>query len=228
MLDNTKPQAGFTIPELVVTLSVFGILSVAMMTAIVNYYSTIVRNNIAINMTVTSQNFLRTTVERIRYSSGVSSTNSLSNTAQGGTTTAGFWNTGNTNFVIVIQVPAIDQVTSEQIVSSATGDTYLNELVYYRESNNLKLQTLAANTGADGTNSLSSTCSVAQPGCPGDKIILEDLDTISFVFYDKNIDVTPTPDEAKSIYITLTTSRDSFFDPVELTNSIRVTLRNNE
>lgn len=229
MSDNIKNlQHGFTIPELVVTMSVFGILSVAMMGAIVNYYATIIRNDISINMTVQSQNFLRTTVERIRYSSGVRSTNQLSNIAKGGSTTTSYWNTGNANFVIVIEVPAVDQNTNEQIINSATGDTYLNELVYYRNGNNLNLQILAANTGTDGTNSLSTTCQIEQPGCRADRTILENLDTISFIFYDKNIDVTPTPDEAKSIHISLTTRKDTFFGQINLTNGLRVTLRNNE
>lgn len=228
MSDNTrdKRQLGFTIPELIVVLSVFGILSIAFLGIMTNLFGSVNKNNVSLNMTVQSQDFLRATVERIRYSSGVSSTNTLSNTGVGGTTGAGYWNTSNTNFVIVIRTPALDASTQSRIINSTTGDPYLNELVYYRDGNNLKLQVLAANTGTDGTNSQSSTCAVATPSCRADRVILEHLDSINFVFYDRNVDVTPTPDQAKSIYIDLVTKQNTVQGEVELNNAIRVTLRN--
>lgn len=223
MSDNTNysNQSGYTLPELVVTMSVFAILSVGLLTIMMTFFTTIIRNTKFVDMTVASQNFLRTTQENMRYGAGVRSINTISdaNAPSGG------WNTSNSIFVIIIAVPAVDS-DREYIIDSLTGEPYMNELVYYRDGNNLMQRTLA-HTGAVG-NSLTTSCpaSLASSSCPADKQLLEHLDTIDFTFYDQDNATTVDPLLARSVVVDLDVSQDSFGDPLTLGNTVRVTLRN--
>jgi prepilin-type N-terminal cleavage/methylation domain-containing protein len=222
VLDNTKNhQKGFSLPELMVVLTVFGILSVSLLAIISNYFGIIARNNSLVDMTVASQDFLRATEENIRFGAGVRQTNEISDTNAPG----GAWNTDDTNFVIIIAVPAVDN-DRNYIIDSATGEPYMNELVYYRDSSNLLQRTLA-HPSASG-NILTTSCppGSASTSCPADKSLLEYLDTINFIFYDQDDVITTDPLLARSVEINLRVARDSFGSPLTLDNKLRVTLRN--
>jgi type II secretory pathway pseudopilin PulG len=214
-------QSGFTIVELTLALSVFAVLSVSMLAIIMTFFTTIIRNSVFVDMTVASQNFLRSTEENIRYGAGVRQTNTIIDANAPG---AG-WNTSNTSFVIIIAVPAQDS-NREYIIDPVTGGPYFNELVYYR-SGGLLLQRTLANPSATG-NTLTTSCppASASVSCPADKELLVDLNTIAFVFYDQDNVVTTDPLLARSVEINLQTSKDSFGDPLTLSNTVRVTLRN--
>lgn len=220
MLANTK-QSGYTLPELVVVFTVFGILSVGLLGIFVNYFAVIMRNNALVDMTVSAQGFLSASEENIRYGAGVRQTSLLpdANAPSGG------WNTSNTTFVIIIAVPAIDTARN-YINDPATGNPYNNELVYYREGD-LLLQRVLANPEAIG-NSTVTTCPRASaiPGCPPDRELLQNLDTIDFVFYDQQDSITPDPLLARSVAINLTTTKVMLGDSVSLDNTVRVTFRN--
>lgn len=218
MSDNTK---GFTIPELVISITLIGIISVSLLAIFVNYFTIITRNNMVIDMTVDSQNLLRSTVEELRYGAGVRQANTISdpNGPPGG------WNTSNANFVIIIAVPAIDS-NRNYIIDSDTGSPYNNELVYFKEGTTLYKRTLA-HPNAIG-NSLQTSCpsASASPSCPADKKLIEHVDSMVFTLYDQDDVTTTDPLLARSVKIDLSMERDTFGEPLTLDNSIRVTLRN--
>ncbi len=224
MLDNTnnkKLEAGFTIPELAISITVVGIIMVGLLSAVTYYFANMTRNNNFIEMTVNSQNFLRTTVEELRYGAGVRQSNTItdSNAPVDG------WDTSNDDFVIVIAVPAVDS-DRNYIIDPLTGEPYNNELVYYRQSDNLYRRTLAHPDA--GGNILTTSCpeSAASSTCPADKELVEYLDDIVFVLYDQDNATTTDPLLARSVEINLTLSRDTFGQPQTLNNTIRTTLRN--
>lgn len=218
---NTNKQSGFTIPELIIVISVFAILSVSLLAISVNFFAVMIRNNTRVDMTVASQGFLRSTEENLRFGAGVRQTNQIADTNAPG----GAWNTDDTNFVIIIAVPAVD-IDREYIIDSGTGEPYMNELVYYRDGNDLLQRTLA-HPSAVG-NLLITSCpeASASPSCPADKQLLENLSTITFTFYDQDDSLTTDPLLARSIDISLVVSKDTFGNPLTLDNTVRVTLRN--
>lgn len=218
MSDNTK---GFTIPELVISITLIGIISVSLLAIFVNYFTIITRNNMVIDMTVDSQNLLRSTVEELRYGAGVRQANTIAdpNGPPGG------WNTSNANFVIIIAVPAIDS-NRNYIINSDTGSPYNNELVYFKEGSILYKRTLA-HPNATG-NSLKTSCPAASagPSCPADKKLIEHVEDMVFTLYNQDDATTTDPLLARSVKIDLSMKRDTFGEPLTLDNSIRVTLRN--
>lgn len=219
MSDNNK---GFTLPELVISISVMGILSVSLFSAMTYYFANITRNNLLIAMTTDSQNLLRTTVEHLRYGAGVRQTNSITDA----NAPVGGWNTSNANFVIIIATPAVD-ASNEYIIDASTGAPYNNELVYFRQGNTLYKRTLAHPDATGNTASTSCPEALASASCPADIELINDLNSMVFTLYDQDDVVTNDPLAARSVKIDLSLYKDTFGPPLTLDNSIRVTLRNN-
>lgn len=216
-----KSSKGSTLVELLVIITVTSILAIVFLDTITNFYSVITRNNASSDLTITSQNLLRSTVETLRVGDGVRQTNSISDANAPG----GGWSTSNSDFVIVIASPALDSSRS-YIIDPSTGSPYMNELVYYKNGA-LLMQRVLANPDATG-NSLKTTCppEIATANCPADKQLAEYVKTMLFTLYDQDDIVTNDPLAARSIKIDLAMERDLSGAPLTLNNSIRVTLRN--
>jgi len=212
---------GFTIIELMVSLTVGTLILIVFLSAATTYFNTISRSSAFNQMTVASQNLLRTTVENIRFGDGVL----LSNLINDPNAPTGGWNTSNTNFVIILAVPAVDS-SKNYIIDPNTGSPYMNELVYYKSGSNLMERKLA-NPNATG-DTLITTCpaSLATNTCPADTNIASYFSSMSFTLYDINGSVTASTSAARSIGITLVMSQFGNVHPLTYTNSIRVTLRN--
>ncbi len=221
VLRKSSKQHGYTLPELVLSLFLIGIISISLLSAMTYYFAYITRANHFSDLTVDSQNLLRSTAEELRYGAGVRQTNTIIdiNAPSGG------WNTSNTAFVIVIATPAKDS-NREYIIDTATGSPYNNELVYYKSGNKLYRRTLA-NPSATG-NSLTRSCPPASssPSCPADTQLVESLDDMVFTLFDQDNAPTNDPLLARSIDINLSMLRKSLGGPLRLENSIQITLRN--
>lgn len=216
-----NPQNGFTLVELTITIAVTAIVAVVFLGVITSYFVTITRNNELTDMTLNSQNLLRTTVENIRFGNGVEQSNTITDP----NAPAGGWNTSNSSFVIVLEVPAED-VNHDYIIDPTTGSPYMNELVYYKNGTTLMERTLANPNAAGNTTVTSCPPSLATSSCPADKTLATYVSSMDFVLYDQNAAVTTTPSAARSIQIDLTMQRNAPTSPLTLSDSMRVTLRN--
>lgn len=207
--------------ELLVTVSLFAVIGVTFLGLTANYFVVINRNNQLTEMTITSQNLLRTTVENLRYGDGVRQTNVIAdvNGPNGG------WSTSNSSFVIIIAVPALDS-SRDYIIDPETGSPYMNELVYYKNGSAL-MQRKLAHPDATG-NILRTSCpaNLASTACPADIQLAPYVSSMVFTLYDQDGVQTSTPANARSVNINLTMQRNALGDPIELTNNIHVTLRN--
>lgn len=216
-----KPQGGFTIVELNITMALMAIVAVSFLAIFTNFLVASSRTNATIEMTSESQNLLRVMVEELRYGAGVRQTNSITDPNGPG----GGWNTGNANFVIITAVPAQDS-SNQYIIDPVTGGPYLNEFVYYKSGTKLYKRTLA-HPSATG-NKLKTSCpeSLASSSCPADRELAENIDTMSFTLYDQDDVLTTDAVNARSIKIDLSLQKKTFGSPLIFDNSIRITLRN--
>lgn len=220
-MGSTKNNFGYTVPELTVSIVILGILIISLFSFSTYYFSNVTRNSAFVDMSVDSQNLLRATVEQLRYGAGVRQSNTITdpNAPVGG------WNTSNTNFVIIIAVPAIDS-SDNYIIDSATGSPYNNELVYFKDNTTLYRRTLANPSAAGNTLVTSCPAALSSPSCPPDNKLINDLDSMVFTLYDQDDAITTDPLLARSVKIDLGLLKKSFGSPLTLDNSIRVTLRN--
>jgi len=216
----SKP-GGFTVPELTVSMVVLGIMLFTLYGFVTYYFSAVTRSGHLVQMTTDSQNLLRATVEELRYGAGVR----VSNTINDPNAPVGGWNTSNTNFVIIIAMPAVD-TSRNYIIDTDTGSPYNNELVYFKSGTTLYKRTLA-NPNAVG-NSLVTSCpaALASSSCPEDRRLIDDLDSMVFILYNQDNVLTNDPLLARSVEINLDLKKKTFGNPLTLNNSIRATLRN--
>lgn len=218
---SASNQQGYTISELMISVSVSSILFIAFLTAITNYFILITRNNASIEMTTSSQNLLRSTIDNLRVSNGIRQTNSITDA----NAPVGGWNTSNTNFVIVISTPAVNSANN-YIIDPATGSPYMNELVYYKSGNSLYKRSLANPSAAGNRLRTSCPAAIASPSCPADVNLADYFQSMSFSLYDQDGAATVDPAQARSIGINLNMQRNVFGSLLSLDNNIRVSLRN--
>lgn len=223
MSDNKRfiDQGGYTLVELTVAITVMAIVGVAFIGIIANYFVVISRTNALTEMTIASQNLLRSTVDNIRFGDGVRQTNQIPD----GNGPAGGWNTNNSAFVIIIAVPALDN-NRDYIIDPDSGSPYMNELVYYKNGSTLYRRILA-NPEATGNRS-RTTCppAAATTLCRPDALLAEYVNDMNFTLYDQNAAITSAASAARSVKIDLSMQRNAPGDPITVSNSIRVTLRN--
>lgn len=214
-------QSGFTLVELNISILMIGIISATLLTLYSSFLVIIVRTNALVEMTSDSQNMLRSMVEQLRYGAGVRSTNSINDPNAPG----GAWSTSNASFVIIIATPAVNS-SGGYIIDTATGEPYLNELVYYKSGKTLLKRTLA-HPSASG-NTLRTTCppASATASCTADAVQAENINTVSFTLYDQDDLLTNDPLLARSITINTNLSKITLGNTIGIENKIRITLRN--
>lgn len=225
MLASTKnqfvKQAGTTVAELVVAISIIGILIVPATLAMLYFYGGTLQNNLQSRLAVESENVLRALVDELRISSGIRAANTIPDPYA----PPGGWTTSQASLVLIISTPVID-VSNNFVTDSATGKPYQNELVYFATNNTLYKRYLA-NPNAPG-NRFKTSCPAASASaaCPVDVTLSKHFKTMDFVFYDQDDIVTTNHTIARSIKMTLQMEDATFGRPVSFSNNIRITLRN--
>lgn len=217
----SRYQAGFTITELVIAITVAGILAVAIFIATFDYYADVNRSQASTDMALSSQNILGQMTSDIRLADAISSTNSI--TDPNGP--AGGWVTSNPSNVIIIESPAVDS-SRNIIYNPDTGFPYRNEFVYFVSSGSMYKRVLA-NTSATG-NTAITTCpqALSSPSCPPDALFSDHVSNLSFTFYDSSDNTTADATQARSVLLDVNLAQDVYGRSVALSNQARITLRN--
>ncbi len=232
MLDSIKAKrqksSGFTLPEVIITLFIIAILSAALMTIYFIFFNQTIRNSYHARLAVESQSILRLIVEELRVSSGVHAVSQPDAYVLGGGTN---WSTSNSNLVLIIATPAVD-VNNNVLYDTAAGQPYVNELVYYASNGTLYRRQLA-DSDATG-NKYKTSCPPANvtSTCPQDALLTNHFKALSFRFFDQdNVEIPEASGDitrARSIELTIDMVHKTFGETVTYTNSIRMTMRNNQ
>lgn len=221
MLGNSKyNQSGFTVVELMTSMTVSAILLVSVMAVSVSYFALLTRTNIRIDIVNENQNYFRSTSENIRTATALRPINLLLDT----NAPVGGWNTNGANFTLVIAVPAKDS-TGAFITDPLTKKPLNNEIVYYKSGLQLYKRSIT-NPAAIGTTLKTSCPPPGSPGCPADAKLLNFVSNISYTLYDQNDSVTAIVSNTRSIKINLTQTKDTFGNPIVVNDILRVSFRN--
>lgn len=216
-----KTKQGFTIIELMVSVSVSAILAAVMVAISLYFYADILRQQAIAELAVQNQSILRRMVEDIRTADAIHNTNTLADA----NAPAGGWQTSDPNNVMIISSPASDS-NRDIIYNPDDNLPYENELIYYGSGSKLAKRTIK-NQLASG-NQAVTTCptSAVTPTCPADIQLSSYLDNLVFVFYDSDNAVTTQAASARSVSITLRLKRKIYGRDIVFDNTIRTTLRN--
>jgi prepilin-type N-terminal cleavage/methylation domain-containing protein len=216
-----KNSHGFTITELVISLTVAGILAMVLFTATFYYYANAAQAETSTTLALESQSILTQLTEDIRLADSIASTNAIpdSNGPSGG------WTTSDPSNIIIIESPAVDS-SRNIIYDNGTGYPYRNEFIYSISATNMYKRVLA-NSSASG-NTAKTTCPAASAGptCPPDRLFSVNVSNLTFTFYDSSDATTANATQARSVVLTVNMARKSFGKNITLNNATRVTLRN--
>lgn len=218
---RSSRQSGFTITELVIAITVAGILAGAIFVATFDYYADVNRSQTATYEALASQTILGQMTSDIRLADAISNTNSITdlNGPPGG------WVTSNPSNVIIIESPAVDS-SRNIIYNPDTGFPYRNEYIYFVSGGSMYKRVLA-NTAATG-NTAVTTCpqALASPSCPADALFYDHVSNLSFTFYDSSGNTTSDATKARSVQLNVSLAQTVYGRNVALSNQARITLRN--
>lgn len=215
---SVKPQHGFTIIELLVAVAVGAIASILIMTAFVYTYGSVIVEQTRTQMVQQSQLFLRRMTEDLRVASEIRTSNLITDANK-----VGGWTTSDPANILITTEPATDS-SDNLIFDSTTGYPYAHEVVYFGSGGTM-YRRLLTNSTATGHDQLT-TCTNGTSGCSPDISLVNNLDNMTFVFYDANNAVTTTPENARSIQITVNLRKKVYGKFITTTNTTRVTMRN--
>lgn len=216
-----KEQDGFTIPELTVAIVVALIVSALSLLIFITFYGSVLRSDAESRMVVDSQILLRNLVDELRISTGIRENNLNSDPYAPG----GGWATDLNNAILIVALPARDS-DKNFIIDPLTGEPYENEIVYFAQDDILYRRSIP-HPDAEG-NTLGPTCPKqnATESCIPDRELSDDFSSLNFTFYDQDNNETETTALARSVEMNIALGRTIFGAPVEITNNIRMTMRN--
>jgi type II secretory pathway pseudopilin PulG len=214
-------HVGFTITELVISITISGILAVAFFTATFYYYANTAQTETATTLALESQAILTQLTEDIRLADSIASTNALTDPNGPG----GGWVTSDPSNILIIESPAITSAR-DIIYDSSTGSPYRNEFIYFISGTSMYKRVLS-NTSATG-NTAKRTCPSASANatCPPDRLFSSSISNLTFTFYDAADATTANAAQARSVVLNVNMAKKNFGKTITLTNSTRVTLRN--
>jgi prepilin-type N-terminal cleavage/methylation domain-containing protein len=218
---SVRNQKGFTITELVISVTVAGFLASVLFIITFYYYANTIQSENTTTLALESQSILTQLTEDIRLADAIANTNSIADANAPG----GVWTTSDPSNILIIDSPAVNS-SRDIIYDNSTGLPYRNEYVYFSSGTNMYKRILA-NSSASG-NTLKTTCPQASsgPGCPSDRLFSKNVSNLTFTFYDSNDVTTASASQARSVSLTVNMAKAVFGKNITLANSTRVTLRN--
>lgn len=223
MLANIKSnQTGFTITELTVAITAGSLVALTVLSISLFFFADVMRANSQTQLLAESQIALGRVVEDMRTGSAILLNNTITDVNE----PVGGWTTSNTDLILIVATPSIDN-TNNFIIDVDTGNPYQDEFIYFTDGDNHLHKRILANTAAPG-NIATTTCpeDIATASCPADKFLTENFDDMTFSFFDRDNNATADPTLARSAEINIYMNKQVFGRIVTAENNIRMSLRN--
>lgn len=221
-----RRQKGFTLVELLVAITLAGIASFLMVTAVIYIYGTLLGEQTKSEMVRESQVLLNRISDDLRLGSQILETTTITDPNGDTNGPSNTWVTSDPANVLIITLPATD-VDNNLVTDSSTGDIIQHETVYYSREGTM-YRRLLAHPDAVANGSVQRT-SCPPPGaatCPPDLTLLEGIENLLFTFYGYSDEVVIDPTNARSVDLTVNSVRKLYGRDLFVTNELRATLRN--
>lgn len=215
---NTR---GFTIPELLIAMSVASIVVIVLSAMNLTMYRQVQISQSTAELNSESYFLLRGIAEDIKLASNIVANNNLDDSYA----PVGNWSTSSSAGSLIINSPATDSTTNI-IYNQEDGLPFQNELIYYRESNMLLRRVIANNAAPN--NILKTTCPISASNCQKDKQYTKYLDNFSFALYDASGQETVDTTKVESVKIEVSLSKKVAGKQLTISNSVFTKLRNRQ
>lgn len=217
-------QQGFTLVELLISMSIIGILVVLVSDYYVSRTIDQARNDTLLILQANTKQALETVARDARASTHISASNQYPDLNK----PAGWTSTSGSGATVVFAVPAKDSVLN-LIYADPVGHTALetNDIIYFVDPTTKTLFKRIIRNPTSGNVAISTCPQVAvTPSCPQDAKVIDDVANLSTVYYTSSGNVTLDPSLAYSVKVTLTQTRIRFGNTYQNSLSSRITLRN--
>lgn len=215
-------EEGFTLVEMLVTMTIIGILALGIANFIVTWLASATLSSTKANLLSNAELALDTMSQDIRLSGDVDATNRWADTNGPGGNQYG-WSSG-TSTVILAKI-ATDKTNNVIYSDAAKYIPQKDDEIYYLSGTTLYRRTLKSDSAND---SAVTTCppASATASCPADTTIATNVSSWSVAYYDNTGTVTATPDNARSVQIAITISTKVNNRTVSQTYTTRMVFRN--
>jgi prepilin-type N-terminal cleavage/methylation domain-containing protein len=214
-------QKGFTLPELIVTMTLMMILSLTLANFVVNWFGTASLAQARADLLTNAENALDTITNDIRLSGSADDTNRWPDANSPGGQQFG-WHSGTQ--VLVLAKAATDASNNIIFSDPAQYITQKDNVVYYLSNGTLYKRTIAAD---DASSAAVTTCppAGASQSCPADKTIATGVKGFTITYYDENLQ-SVTPDNARAVQLAITLSATKGGRTVDANYNTRMVFRN--
>ncbi len=216
-------QAGLTIVELVVSVTIIATLTLLIMNFLVDKYVENTRANAKADLQLQMQLTLDLINRDVKYSANVDDINRWEDNYAPGSPADNFSWVSDADTLVLAQ--PVQNSAGEIIYDDPqTYVSYKDNLIYYIGGDNrLYRRTVAAPVGG---NAAQTTCPPpGSGGCPTDSRLTENVTIFNLTYYDAN-DNQVAPDEARSVRLNLKVSKTVFGRDLQIEQSIRTVFRN--
>lgn len=218
-----RQQAGFTLVELLVSLLVMTILSLAVANFIANWLQAATLAQARTNLLNNAESALDTINTDIRLSGDADTNNRWpDNNAPGAPSDLLSWQSNNQT--LVLAKAATDKHNNNIFSDPAKYITEKDNEIYYLSGSTLYRRTL---TSDDINDAAVTTCPPAQAStsCPADKVIATGVTNFTAQYYDANEDqVDPT--DARAIQLSITMASTQNGHQISASYNTRMVFRN--
>lgn len=211
-------QGGFTLPEIIIVTAVVGIIALVISQFYANRLTDYAREFTQTQLQASTKQALETVERDIKSTQYVEANNNLTDSYN----TSG-WTSGTS--VLVLQVPALDSSGNPIYIDGLHTQIWSNEVIYF-VSDSVLYRRLLKNPNAPGNTGVSTCPTGTGGGCPNDGKVIEDVASMSLVYYDDTNQVTTLPNLVHTVKATLQRSKSSFGRLFTSTLTTSTTLRN--
>lgn len=214
-------QQGFTLIEVMVAITIAGIIIVGMMTFMANSLANNARSNVRADMLREVQLTLDTIGREIRHSANTDENNRWEDDNAPNSSDPYSWESDNDT--LILATAALD--TNKNILFSDPLHyiTSKNNIIYFVSDNTLFRRVLADPIAG---NAAATSCPVnADDSCPDDRELVHDVSNFSVRYFDnQNNEVAPSL--AQSVELTLETEKVKYNQTISSSYTTRTVFRN--
>ncbi len=214
-----RQASGFTLPELIVSMVIMGILSVVMVTSVVGWLGQYATGSTRQTMSADLQASLTRMSDDIRQSHGLLQTNATTDP----NAPAGNW-TSSSNQLILAKTPRNASgagLYTDAVAYTGTPDS----IVYYLRGNTLYRRTVPANYTGNVTLPILTCTPVTGGGCPSDIKIVSDISSVNYTYLDEDGNTTTDPLETRAVTVSLQLARQQAGQTITVSNSSSIAFR---
>lgn len=214
-----RQTAGFTLPELIVSMVIMGILSLIMVASVVGWLSQYAVGSTRQTRTADLQASIARLSDDIRQSYGILQTNAATDP----NAPASKW-TSSSNQIVLAKTPR--NASGTGLYADAT--TYLglpDSIVYYLRDNTLYRRTVPANYTGNVTLPILTCTPITGGGCPSDIKVASGVSSLTYTYLDEDGNVTTNPIETRAVTVALQLSSQQSGQTVTVSNSTTVAFR---